>query len=196
MRVRWNTFKQFLKRYSIFLTAALLTSCVAALLIGRSLPHPVQASSSGLVASYSFNEGSGSTVTDSSGNGSNGTVSGATWATAGKYGGALSFNGNSSRVVVNDSASLHLSSGMTLEAWVSPATPAASWQDAIYKENDIYFLEAGSSLSQHPPAVGATFSSHGDQFMAGVSALTAKTWTHLAATYDGSNLLLYVNGVQ
>src|SRR4029434_8999231 len=47
----------------------------------------------GLVAAYSFNEGAGSTVNDSSGNNNTGTISGATWITPGRYGDALSFNG-------------------------------------------------------------------------------------------------------
>ena len=46
----------------------------------------------GLVAAYSFDEGSGSPLNDASGNGHNGTINGATW-TTGRYGGALSFNG-------------------------------------------------------------------------------------------------------
>ena len=41
---------------------------------------------SGLVAAYAFDEGSGTTVTDSSGNGNNGTIANATWTTTGKYG--------------------------------------------------------------------------------------------------------------
>jgi chitodextrinase len=181
---------------NLLVAGLLLFSAVVGIILALSPSAHVHASSTGLVASYSFNEGVGTTVTDSSGNGNNGTISGATWTTAGKYGSALSFNGTSSRVVINDSASLHLSSGMTLEAWVSPTTAPTTWQDVIYKQNDIYFLEAGSSISKNPPAVGATFSSHGDQFMAGLSSLPAKTWTHLAATYDGATLLLYVNGVQ
>ncbi|MCI0461146.1 MAG: hypothetical protein L0Z62_29720, partial [Gemmataceae bacterium] len=40
-----------------------------------------------LVAAYGFNEGTGTTLLDSSGNGLNGVVSGATWSAAGKYGG-------------------------------------------------------------------------------------------------------------
>ncbi|MGB2591015.1 MAG: LamG-like jellyroll fold domain-containing protein, partial [Candidatus Acidiferrum sp.] len=197
MRSHWNTYgKSRCEISSLFLIPFLLVSCFAVLLLVASRPSHVHAASTGLVAAYSFNEGSGSTVNDSSGNGNNGTVSGATWTTTGKYGGALSFNGKSSRVVVNDSASLHLSSGMTLEAWVSPTNVPNSWEDVIYKQNDIYFLEAGSGVSKNPPAIGATFASHGDQYIAGLTALSANTWTHLAATYDGSTLLLYVNGVQ
>ena len=40
----------------------------------------------GLVAAYSFNQGSGTTLTDSSGMNNTGTISGATWNTGGKYG--------------------------------------------------------------------------------------------------------------
>ena len=53
----------------------------------------VNATLTGLVAAYSFNAGSGTSVTDASGNGHSGTISGATWSTQGKFGNALSFNG-------------------------------------------------------------------------------------------------------
>jgi hypothetical protein len=42
-----------------------------------------------LAAAYSFNQGSGATALDASGNGKLGTISGATWGT-GRYGNALS----------------------------------------------------------------------------------------------------------
>ena len=73
------------------------------------------------VAAYAFNEGAGTTTGDASGNGRTGTLTNATWTAAGKYGGALSFNGSSSRVTVADAAPLHLSTAMTLEAWVNPS---------------------------------------------------------------------------
>ena len=53
-------------------------------------------------------------------------------------GGALSFNGSTSRVTVPDSASLHLSSALTLEAWVNPAATTAAWRDVIYKGDHTY----------------------------------------------------------
>ncbi len=73
-----------------------------------------------LVAAYSFDEGTGTTVGDSSGNGNTGTIVNATWTTAGAYGDALQFNGTNSWVIINDAASLDLTTGMTLEAWVNP----------------------------------------------------------------------------
>src|SRR6185503_7194190 len=85
----------------------------------------------GLVAAFSFDEGSGSTVTDLSGSGNSGTAANTTWTTAGKYGKALSFNGTSARVTIADAASLHLTSAMTLEAWVNPTTVNSNWRDVI-----------------------------------------------------------------
>ncbi len=146
--------------------------------------------SAGLVAAYAFNEGSGTTVADASGNGNNGTINGATW-TTGKFGQALLFNGSSALVTVNDAASLDLTNGMTLEAWVYP-TAVSGWQDVIYKEtNDIYYL-MGSSMPANKPAVGGTFATTA---AFGTTGLPLNTWSHLAGTYDGAMMRLYVNGV-
>ncbi|HXE12539.1 MAG TPA: LamG-like jellyroll fold domain-containing protein [Bryobacteraceae bacterium] len=147
-----------------------------------------------LVAAYGFNEGSGSTVTDLSGNGNNGTITDATWSPSGKFGSALVFNGTSARVNINDSVSLHLSSVMTVEAWINPSAVTSVWRDVIYKGVDSIYLEATSDHSK-VPAAGGTF---GDNDIAafGTSALALNVWVHLAETYDGSTIRLYVNGVQ
>src|SRR5204862_394492 len=79
-----------------------------------AISGPSAAATTGLVAAYSFDEASGTTAKDSSGNGNAGTISNATW-TTGKNGGALSFNGTTSLVTVADSPSLDLTNGMTLE---------------------------------------------------------------------------------
>ena len=149
---------------------------------------------SGLVAAYSFDAGSGSTATDSSGSGNTGTITNAIWSTQGKYGGALSFNGSNARVNVANSASLQLSSGMTLEAWVDPAAVSSVWRDVIYKGDDNYYMEAMSD-SGAAPAAGGTFAGSNANVFA-TAALPANTWSFLALTYNGSILRLYVNGTQ
>ena len=88
----------------------------------------------GLVAAYSFNEGTGTTVADASGRGHTGTISGATWSTQGRFGNALSFDGVNDMVTVNSTALLGLTTGMTLEAWVFPTAQGALWRNVIIKE--------------------------------------------------------------
>jgi len=145
----------------------------------------------GLVGAYSFNEGSGSTVRDASGSGNNGAATATTWTASGRFGGALVFNGTGSRVTVNDSPSLRLTSAMTLEAWVYPTTVNGAWRDVIYKGNDNYYLEASSPNSGRSAAGGTYLSSplYGP-------TLPLNTWSHLALTYDRVTLRLYVNGTQ
>ena len=149
----------------------------------------------GLVASFGFNEGSGATVLDTSGRSNNGTITNATWTAAGKFGAALSFNGTSSWVTVPDASTLDLTNGMTLEAWVKP-TALSGWRTALLKEaagSLSYALYAHASAPN--PAVTVQIAGY-DRSAVGTSPLPLNTWTHLAATYDGAQLRLYVNGVQ
>jgi glucose/arabinose dehydrogenase len=147
-----------------------------------------------LVAAYSFDERSGTSLLDRSGNANTGAVEGeATWSTAGHSGGALWFDGVNDRVTIADAPELDLTNGMTLEAWVKPAL-ADQWRAVIAKEKaggSSYALYASDPADS--PVINV-FKGVQD-VRAGGSPLALNRWSHLAATYDGTELRLFVNGL-
>ena len=153
----------------------------------------VPAPTAGLVAAYGFNAGSGSSVADSSAAGNTGSLSGATWSAAGRYGSALSFDGVNDWVTTPDASSLDLTTAMTLEAWVRPSA-LGGWRTVMAKERTggvVYGLYADQAGAR---PLGQVFIGS-ERNAAGTAALPLNAWTHLAATYDGAVLRLYVNGV-
>ena len=145
----------------------------------------------GPVAALAFDEGAGATARDTSGFGNDGAISGATWTTAGKYGPGLTFDGVNDWVTVPDADSLDIRGPLTLEAWVMPRDKGA-WDNIVMKEapgSHAYVLYAtGDALAPVPNgAVGS------DEAFA-PSGLPTGAWTHVAVTFDGSALRIYVDG--
>src|SRR5215204_190405 len=107
----------------------------------------------GLVAAYGFDEVAGTTAADASGSGNVGPVSGETWSAAGRYGGALSFDGVNDVVNIADAASLDLTTGMTLEAWVRPSVQTG-YRTVIQKDipGELAYSLYGSGSTNRPQA--------------------------------------------
>jgi hypothetical protein len=81
-------------------------------------PHP------GLVGWWRFDEGNGTVAGDSSGNGNNGTIYGATWV-AGKYGYALNFS-TSAYLFVNPLKTFNPNSDFTILCWFKTSSTVGS----------------------------------------------------------------------
>ena len=159
-------------------------------------PAPIPAVPSGLVAAYGFDEGSGTTVADASGNGNNGTITNATWAASGKYGKALQFNGTSALVTIPDAASLHLSTGDDAGGVGQPVDRQRQLAGRDLQGQRQLLPRGDLDRTPSRPRAGHD---HRRQLRATRSAPPRCRRTrgrYLAETYDGSTLRLYVNGTQ
>lgn len=150
----------------------------------------------GLVASWNFDEGSGNSASDTSGWGNNGQLFNDPAWVDGKHGKALSFNGMYQYVRIENSESLNITDQVTVETWINPRpSPEGSGRyERIISQTDetgfnIYTLAIyGSSYK-----VAYVMSPYQDE-KTSVASLEVGIWTHLAMTYDGSLVKLYVNG--
>jgi hypothetical protein len=102
-------------------------------------------------------------------------------------------------VTVGDANDLDFTTAFTLEAWVYPTALGSNrWRNVLIKERsggEVYNLYAHSDTNRPAVFVVPTASSQPSEAR-GTSQLAVNAWSHLAATYDGTTLRLYVNGVQ
>ena len=157
-------------------------------------------SGTGLTGNWNFDEGSGAITGDSSGNDIDGMLlpaeSGPTW-TDGRYGSALEFDG------VDDGVSLETDEALNTEYvtvmfWVKAddLTPASSTSLLNrYNTNpgtiSIYHAAGTGKIAFQIRLDGSEGTARNIQ---SDEAVTAE-WTHVATTYDGSTMRLYINGV-
>src|SRR5262249_29003667 len=97
-------------------------------------------------------------------------------------------------VTVADSNSLHLSSSFTLSAWVNPASTFTDFRSILVKNYNYYLYASVAGWCGDGSPLGG-FDVGSARNVCQPSPLPVNTWTHLAATYNGSTLTFYRDGV-
>ncbi|NUT04224.1 MAG: hypothetical protein HOV76_12150, partial [Hamadaea sp.] len=148
------------------------------------------------VAWYKFDETSGTSATDATGNGKTATLSGGTAWVAGRSGNAVDLNGSTGHVTL-PSGILAGAAAATIATWVRIDT-LTSWSrvfDFGSSTSVNMFLTPRSSSGTARFAI-TTSGSGGEQRINAPAALPAGAWTHVAVTLNGAVGILYLNGAE
>ena len=153
----------------------------------------------GLVGWWQFDEDSGTSTADNSGNGDTGTLQNSPTWTTGKYSGALDFSGTNQYVSVADANFLDLTNG-SVAAWIKRDTSGA-WHSIVAKggSNNNYDHNYGFEIRDTNVllcAVGDGVSGGHAAVLNTTATISTGTWYHVACTWDGSTMRIYINGAE
>jgi hypothetical protein len=107
---------------------------------------------------------------------------------------AFKFDGSTTDVEIADNPELNPTNALTIEAWIMATGNQNNHRDIFSKDGESssrQFILTDSSLNKFRAHVGL---SGGLSFIDGTNTVPLNTWTHVAMTYDGTNLILYFNG--
>ena len=123
--------------------------------------------------------------------GHDGTIVGNVPYVPGQIGEAFSFDGASGYVSVPHHAALDITGAITLEAWVN--TTAGFNQYIITKNEDSFYLAIGP-VGSSPNKASFWLNGVTGSWLQSTTDINDGDWHHLAATYDGAQIRIYVDG--
>ena len=173
--------------------AALLAAAIVAL-----APSPASAATS-LGALWHLDEAGGLVAVDSSGNDNDGALNGNPTRIAGRFAGALHFNGDNN-VTIPRSPTFE-GERVTMEAWVRESSTSGLFKHVMSVGANACDV---ASYGLYTGATGglAFYVSDGTSQQIALSPVAAPdtvwdgSWHHVAGTYDGSAVRLYVDGTE
>lgn len=117
---------------------------------------------------------------------------------------SLTFNGSSAFVQMPSSPVLNITDSLTVEAWVNPLSFATNpFQNSIVCKHGSsanksgYVLRCGGTGQLSFAIAGDTVNgstTNWAEVISPANALPLNTWSHVAGTFDGTVLKIYVNG--
>ncbi|MCP5096231.1 MAG: LamG domain-containing protein, partial [Chloroflexi bacterium] len=145
------------------------------------------------LASWSFEEGSGTTAVDVTGNGHDGTLNGQiAWSTDTENGSsyALEFDGVDDYVEIPNESDFDLNV-LSVAFWVKVDAFTTNWQGMVTKGDGAWRVHRCGG--NQTISFGTSGLSNGD--MCSNTTFNDGQWHHVVAVYDGSTKSLYVDGV-
>jgi len=122
---------------------------------------------------------------------------GPVWTAQGRIGGALELTG-AEDISIPNSASLNLTSTVTLEAWINPEPQLTQWAPLIFKGSETYLQRQYSLWLRNDGLVylGTADASGEQNVQTAVGQVTPGQWTHVAGVIDRvtGTLQIYING--
>jgi hypothetical protein len=154
---------------------------------------PVNPGAANLVAHWAFDDGSGTTAQDSSGNNYHGTVTGGAQWVVGQVAGALQFDGTDDYVAIQDlQYQANDYAAVSVSAWIRTSNE----NDQIiasFDRNEYWRLEVNGN-GGGPGQVGwDVMSSAGQMDYGSISRVDDGEWHHVAGTFDNGTLTVYVD---
>lgn len=156
----------------------------------------------GLILHFDFEEGSGAEVIDTSGNGNNGEIQGGAEIVTGKFGQGLEVDGQTQSILIPHDESMDATTGVTLACWAKPATPPVNiWLYYMISKWNYHAGDGRCYFIGLLDGAGMTFFVSSDGTDGGMARLDGGSieygtdrWQHIAGTYDGSDMRIYIDG--
>ena len=160
------------------------------------LASAVQAVDPSLVAWWKLNETEGTTATDASGNGNDGTLQGdAAWTEDGYWDGAVLLDGDGDYVDCGSGNIYNIRDAVTLAAWVhaDPDFAYPDWSGIIMRGGDPYDTFA-LYYNGNDPQIGFKLTETTAEWHATAApGLFDREWHHVSATWDGQTKIIYLD---
>lgn len=128
---------------------------------------------------------------DASGNYHNGVLQNGVTYTAGEVGLAFSLDGANDNVSVPDSPAFSFSHAIGIAGWIK-TTAGVDRYIATKHEDSFYFAVGGGAVAPHK--LSFWLNGVSSSWFAGSTSVDDGQWHHVAATYDGSTMRVYVDG--
>ncbi len=162
--------------------------------LGLAFPNLAKAQDDpSLIGWWKMDETSGTVAADSSGNGNDGTVVGGAQWVSGYIDGALDFDGDDDYVDCGYDPIFDTAGEMTVATWLTVRSVPTAWASVVAKGEYSWRLSCENLETRFH--FGITIWSAANPSIAGTTAVGLNEWHHVAGTYDGANINVYLDGV-